>query len=335
MTSWMRPIRTLVAAVALLACVIALAAAVFAWIAIDKAKARQTEDRAASSPKGGEFAYADDASIFVQHAGKPDAPAVIFIHGTGSWSETWRASMNAVAKLGYHAVALDLPPFGYSIPPLTPDYSKPRQAARLLAALDSLGIHRAVFVAHSFGAAPVMEALMAQSERASALVLVDAALGLDSPQTNGSDNALQRLLRKAWLARPLSAAFLTNPDYTETLIKNFITEKDKATPEWIRLYQQPLSLAGSHENIAAWLPELVSSRGIARSDNPAEYARLPYPVTLIWGETDTITPLSQALHLQRRIPKARLIRIPKAGHIPQIEEPALFQSALETALGSP
>jgi pimeloyl-ACP methyl ester carboxylesterase len=333
MTFLSKPIRIALGVVGLLVCTIAIAVAAFAWISIDKAKARETADRTASAPKGGEFAYADDASIFVQRAGRPDAPVVVFIHGTGSWSETWRDSMNTAVKLGYHAVALDLPPFGYSIPPLTPDYSKPRQATRLLAALDSLGIHRAVFVAHSFGAAPVMEALIAQPDRASALVLVDAALGLDSPQTDGSDNFLQRLLRKKWLARSVSAAFLTNPGYTETLVKSFITEKAKATPDWLRLYRQPLSLKGSHENIAAWLPELVAGRGTARSDNPAEYGRLPWPVTLIWGETDTITPLTQAVDLQQRMPRARLIRIPNAGHIPQIEEPALFQSALQTALG--
>jgi pimeloyl-ACP methyl ester carboxylesterase len=243
--------------------------------------------------------------------------------------------MVAAQALGYQAIAVDMPPFGYSIPPLTPDYSKPKQAARLLAALDSLEVRRAVFVAHSFGAAPVMEALIAHPERASALVLVDAALGLDGPQTDGSDNTLQRLLRRKWLARSISAAYLTNPDHTEGLLRNFITEKDKVTPAWVRLYRQPLSLAGSYENVADWLPELVSSRGHHRSDDPAEYARLPWPVTLIWGETDTITPLVQAEHLQQRIPGARLIRIPAAGHIPQIEEPDQFRAALLAALGKP
>jgi pimeloyl-ACP methyl ester carboxylesterase len=328
-----KALRMALAAIGLAVCVALVAVSAYAWISIVQAKARQTLDRAASSPKGGEYAYADDASLFVQRLGKPDAPAVVFIHGTGSWSETWRPSMVAAQALGYQAIAVDMPPFGYSVPPLSSDYSKPKQAARLLTALDSLGIRRAVFVAHSFGAAPVMEALIAHPERASALVLVDAALGLDSPQTDGSDNALQRLLRRKWLARSISAAYLTNPERTEGLLRNFISEKDKATPEWVRLYRQPLSLAGSYENVADWLPELVSSRGRQRSDDPAEYAKLPWPVTLIWGETDTITPLSQAENLRQRIPGARLIRIPAAGHIPQMEEPEQFRAALQAALG--
>lgn len=323
--------RILLAVGALAACAVVIAAA-FAWRAIEQAKTQQTGDRMTASPKGGEFVNAGDARIFVQRLGARDAPTVVFIHGTGSWSEAWRQSMITAERLGYQAVAIDLPPFGYSVPPASGDYSKPRQAARLLAALDSLGIRRAVFVAHSFGAAPVMEALMSQPQRASGLVLVDAALGLDSPQSDGRDNYLQMILRNKWLSRSISAALLTNPDRTEKLLKSFVTEKDKATLEWIRLYQQPLSLAGSYENVAAWLPELVSDRGIARSDDAAAYTSLPYPVTLIWGDSDTITPLTQAWNLQTRMRTARLIRIPRAGHIPQIEEPALFQAALSAAL---
>jgi pimeloyl-ACP methyl ester carboxylesterase len=134
------------------------------------------------------------------------------------------------------------------------------------------------------------------------------------------------------VSQTVSAAFLTHPGYTEMLVKNFITEKDKASSDWINLYRKPLSLTGSYENIAAWLPELVSSRGTARSDDPAEYARLPFPVTLIWGDTDIITPLSQAQNLNKLLKNSRLIRIPRAGHIPQIEEPSLFLDALQASL---
>jgi pimeloyl-ACP methyl ester carboxylesterase len=306
--------------------------AVFGWGSIERAKTRQAADRMISSPKGGQFVDANDARIFVQSLGAKDAPAVVFIHGTGSWSEAWRQSMITANKLGYQSVAIDLPPFGYSIPPSSRDYSKPKQAARLLAALDSLGIRRAIFVAHSFGAAPLMEALIAHPQRAAGLVLVDAALGLDRSQTDGRGNYLQLVLRNRWLSRSISAAWLSNPDHTEALLKRFVTEKEKVTADWIRLYQQPLSLSGNYENVAAWLPELVADRGIELSDDPGEYARLPFRVTLIWGERDTITPLEQGLNLQNRIPNARLIRIPMAGHIPQIEEPELFQAALSAAL---
>jgi pimeloyl-ACP methyl ester carboxylesterase len=84
--------------------------------------------------------------------------------------------------------------------------------------------------------------------------------------------------------------------------------------------------------VAAWLPELLARRGHTASDMADAYGRITWPVTLLWGETDTITPLSQAENLQRLIPGAQLVRIARAGHIPQIEEPELFQEALARIL---
>lgn len=308
---------------------VAAIAIAFTW---QQAKTRQIQDRVSAAPRTGTYVAADDAHIFVQRLGDPGAPAMVFIHGTGSWSETWRRSMETAVKQGYYAVALDLPPFGYSIPPANGIYTKPRQAARLLAALDSLGIRQATWVAHSFGAAPVMEALMIDPRRARAVVLVDAALGLESAQTDGSDNRVQRLLRQRWIAEAISATFLTNPAFSQKLLESFITEKEKAAYEWVELYQQPLNLSDSYQHIALWLPELVGDRGQHRSDHVANYAGLPFPLTLIWGETDSVTPLSQAQHLQSLMPNAQLVVIPKAGHIPQIEETAKFQEALAAAI---
>lgn len=309
-------------------------AAGWGLFAVHTAQKLQTGKREALAPKGGEYVDAGDARIFMQRSGNRDAPAVVFLHGTGSWSETWRASMETANKAGYQAIALDMPPFGYSIPPVSGEYDKQRQAARLRTALDNAGIRRAVFVAHSFGAAPLMEALLSNPDegRVQALVLVDAALGLDSPQTDGSDSLVQTVLRWRWVGQPLAAGFLTKPEYTESLLKSFVSEKDKATPAWQQIYRQPLQLEDSYKHVAAWLPELLARRGHAASDFPDAYGRINWPVTLLWGETDTITPLSQAEQLKGLVPGAQLVRIPRAGHIPQIEEPELFQEALARIL---
>lgn len=320
---------------ALFAALLALGLAI-GWgvSAVQVAERRQTGKRETLAPKGGEYVDAGDARIFMQRSGSRDAPAVVFLHGTGSWSETWRASMETANRAGYQAIALDMPPFGYSIPPASGEYDKQKQAARLRTALDNAGIRRAMFVAHSFGAAPLMEALLSNPDegRVQALVLVDAALGLDSAQADGSDSLLQSVLRWRWVSQPLAAGFLTKPEYTETLLKSFVSEKEKATPRWQQLYRQPLELEGSYRHVAAWLPELLARRGHAASDFPDAYGRINWPVTLLWGETDTITPLSQAESLQRLVPGAQLLRIPRAGHIPQIEEPELFQEALARIL---
>jgi len=291
----------------------------------------QTQDRRTMAPIGAEFVSAGDTQILVQRVGNRKAPAVLFVHGTGSWSETWRPSMDQVAQLGLQAIAIDLPPFGYSLHPASGDYSKQAQARRILAALDALGISEAIFVGHSFGAAPLTEAVLSSPRHARGLILIDAALGLQTPISSG-DSTVQSMLRARWLSEALSAAFLTNPAFTKTLLRSFISEKERATDQWVSLYKRPLYLHDTYQGVAAWLPELLAGRGSAASDDPAAFAALKIPVTLIWGETDTITPLSQATYIKQLIPGSMLIVLPRAGHIPQIEEAEEFRTALTRAL---
>ena len=53
---------------------------------------------------------------------------------------------------------------------------------------------------------------------------------------------------------------------------------------------------------------------------------------MIWGDKDTLTPLAQGRDIQSLIQNASLEVLPGLGHIPQIEDPAVFAAALVTAL---
>jgi len=116
------------------------------------------------------------------------------------------------------------------------------------------------------------------------------------------------------------------------LLRRVISEKERATPTIVQIYQRPFTLKGASAHMGYWLPVLIAPRGHQRSDETSSYASLTMPVTLIWGRADTITPLTQGEHLQSLIPNAKLVIIPRAGHGPQIEEPELFASALRDAL---
>jgi len=308
-----------------------LGVTIAALFALLSAAFRERADRVSTSPAPSRYVEALDTRVLVQQQGPTDAPAVVFIGGTGGWSGLWNRYMKLTAALGFQAIAIDLPPFGYAIPAPRGDYFKARQGQRLLAAIDSLKLEHVVIVAHSIGAAPVMEAAFQAPSKIRALILIDPALGLDGPQTDGSDSTIQALLRHAWISRPLTA-ILTNTYLTSALLRRVITEKEQATPEWVKIYQQPLNLQGTSKAISEWLPEVLSRRGHAASDNLSAYRTLNFPVELIWGETDTITPLSQGEHLQQLLPDCSLVVIPRAGHGPFLEEPALFASVLAAAL---
>jgi len=58
------------------------------------------------------------------------------------------------------------------------------------------------------------------------------------------------------------------------------------------------------------------------------------PVALIWGAADTVTPLEQGKRIETLTHARSLQVLTGVGHIPHIESPAAFRTALDQALAS-
>src|SRR4029453_15627031 len=195
---WRTIARATLAVCTLLIITAAAVLGTFRW----QAHARETTRRAEAAPSRGRFLRAADVEIFVQELGPRGAPVVRFIHGMGAWSELWRETLAATGAAGFRAVAMDLPPFGYSERPARGAYRRQDQARRILGVLDALGVRQATMVGHSFGGGPTMEAVLLAPQRVRSLVLADAAIGLDA-EAGGGGAALvlrARSLRNALVA---------------------------------------------------------------------------------------------------------------------------------------
>jgi len=59
------------------------------------------------------------------------------------------------------------------------------------------------------------------------------------------------------------------------------------------------------------------------------------PTLLVWGERDPLVPAELAGEWQRAIPQARLVLIPRTGHVPMVERPQAFAIALQKFLDDP
>lgn len=282
----------------------------------------------------GRFVRAGDVDLFVQEAGPVHGPAVLLVHGTGAWSETWRESMTALAAAGYRAIAVDLPPFGYSQRPASHDYTRHAQGERLVALLDTLEVDDVILVGHSFGAGPTVEAALVAQDRVRALVLVDAALGIRPDHEAPAPPSLpvRALLAVPPIRDAVVAAFLTNPALTRRLLQSFIDDPARATDERVEVYQRPLAVQGTTASVGAWLPNLLGSGSDAASEHEASYRAMRFPVSVIWGARDTITPLEQGYHLVAITPGAELLLLDDVGHIPQLEDPAAFNALLLQAV---
>jgi 2-hydroxymuconate-semialdehyde hydrolase len=61
-------------------------------------------------------------------------------------------------------------------------------------------------------------------------------------------------------------------------------------------------------------------------------SRIQAPVMMLWGENDRYFPAAHAERRMRRLPDARLQRIPNAGHLPFLEQPHAFEAAVRSFL---
>ena len=270
---------------------------------------------------------AADIELFIQELGPGEAPAAVFIHGTGAWSETWKESMQAAADAGVRAIALDLPPFGYSEKPRGHGYSRPDQARRILGVLDALHLERATLVGHSFGAGATVEAALLAPDRVASLVLVDAALGLDQPNVP-PPLPLRAFLASGPLRDAVVATFLTNPSFTRRLVAAFVADASKVSEARAAVYRQPLVVRGTTAAVGVWLPALFGPAGDALSARKDSYRSMRAPTLILWGAADSVTPLAQGQDLHGLVPGSELSVLPGVGHIPQIEDPAEFNARL-------
>jgi pimeloyl-ACP methyl ester carboxylesterase len=291
------------------------------------ASIRETGARAQLAPRTGHLVPTRSGRVFVQEKGPEGGIPVVLFHGTAAWSELWRHTSDALAAAGFHVIALDLPPFGFSDRPGS--YTRQDQAARINDVLDALKAEPAIIVGHSFGAGAATELAMRYPDRARALVLVDAALGLTA-----APPAAPWVVQPQWIREVLVSLTITNPVATQMLLKSLIAKKERALPEYVAILQRPLAQRDSTSDIADWLYYFLGTDTNAASADRNAYAKLEVPVAILWGDKDTITPVEQALDLRTLLPSdTELTLLRGLGHIPQIEDPGMFNDALLKTLG--
>jgi pimeloyl-ACP methyl ester carboxylesterase len=73
---------------------------------------------------------------------------------------------------------------------------------------------------------------------------------------------------------------------------------------------------------------LRTARDIARDDVRPLLASITSPTLLIWGDRDRLVPIEAGLFLRRSMANARLLIIPRAGHVPMYDRPREFNDAV-------
>lgn len=118
--------------------------------------------------------------MFITEQGS--GPPVVLCHGFPGLSFFWRHQLPALAGAGWRAIAPDMRGYGRSDRPTDPAaYDRASTVADLIGLLDELGLDRAVFAGHDFGANLVWDLARWAPDRVAGLMQFSVPLAPRSP----------------------------------------------------------------------------------------------------------------------------------------------------------
>lgn len=107
---------------------------------------------------------------------------------------------------------------------------------------------------------------------------------------------------------------------------------DEMVPKLLRPQPDPAAVKEVRSLVAEGTPAGVAAalRGMARRpDSTPTLAAIACPALVVAGEEDQLIPPAESERMAAAIKGARLVKIPGAGHLPNIEVPDAFTKALE------
>jgi len=254
------------------------------------------------------YAHARDADLYYEVHGRTpsDAPVLVFAHGAGGNRLSWWQQVPHFRDR-YCCLVFDHRGFGQS-------HERPGGpggaafADDLRALLDAAGVTRATLIAQSMGGWTSLAFALRWPERVERLVMCDTHGGGASDEINA-----------AW-----AAALRTPPDLPPGIHPAAGARMAREQPDLAFLYAEIDGL-----NPPRTREELVALLRAAGAPSLDDVARLAMPVLFIAGEEDIVIPPGVLEIVAGRIPGARLVRVPEAGHSVYFERAAAFNAILD------
>jgi pimeloyl-ACP methyl ester carboxylesterase len=262
----------------------------------------------ARHPPRGRFVEVGGVRLHYVEAGA--GPVLVLLHGNGSMTGDFASSgLIARAARRHRVIAFDRPGFGHSTRPWGRPMGAAAQAGFIWAALDRIGVGRAVVLGHSWGASVAVAMGLAAPERVAGLVLVSGyyfptarvdALLLAAPGVPVLGDVV-RWTAGPWVARAIWPGLMR---------AIFAPARE---PAKFRLFPKSMALRPSQlraVGVESGLMVPTAARMARR------YGDLRMPVAVVAGAGDRIVdPARQSARLHRRLPRSRLTVVPGAGHM--------------------
>lgn len=229
-------------------------------------------------------------------------PLVVLLHGFGGSSFSWRHSLDALSAHGYDAIAVDLPPFGYS-----QRASRGPDWATLIGGLaDEVAPGaRLIVVGHSMGAGAAARLAAKRPERIDLLVMVAGTPSMRGRRQSSGLDLINRVPALGRWAEVLAASRLVSEQQISEMLSSAFGREP--TAEELAGYFHPLTIPGTYP---ALLRRMEAEADIDTGDWQA------LPTMLIWGDEDRWVPISVAESLLEQHPELPLTIMSGTGHNP-------------------
>lgn len=262
-------------------------------------------ERATGAPL--RMAYVDE--------GPRDAPAVLLVHGTPTWSFEWR---DVIRSLSPHlrVIAPDHLGFGLSDKPIDGAILTPAaHATRLRALVEHLDLREVTLVVHDFGG-PIGLPLALDTDRVARVVLMNTWMW-----SNEGDASVARLSRV--LSGPLGRfLYFTMNVSPKQLLPSVLGDRAILTERLHAQFLAPFAEKESRASLYALARALGGENAYYASLWEKRSALAALPLSIVWGMKDPAFDPKYLARWTEAFPHASVTRLPEVGHFPAEEDPS-------------
>ena len=239
-----------------------------------------------------------------EHVGQ--GPPVVLLHAFPFDSRMWRGTAAALASKA-QVITPDMRGFGQS--ELGPgDFSIADLADDVAALLDTLKLPAATVGGVSMGGYVALAFAQRHRDRLHSLILADTKARADSPEERQGREASIALVEKQGVAALLAKQIprLLSPSAGDSLraeLRNLGTQPARTVIAGIRALRD-------------------------RPDRTSELPTIKVPCLVVVGSDDALSSPTEVLAMSAAIPHARVVQIPGAGHLSNLENPDAFAGGL-------
>ncbi|MFN8225579.1 MAG: alpha/beta fold hydrolase [Mycobacterium sp.] len=264
-----------------------------------------------------------DRGILRYYDTAQDAPALLFLHGSGPGVTGWRNFRGVLPAFAerFRCLILEFPGFGVS-----DDFGgHPMIDAQSVVSpfLDGLGVEHVDIIGNSMGGGVGINFAINNPDHIGKLVTIGGiGTNIFSPGPSEGIRLLQEFTEDPTRQRLV--------DWLNSMVFDQGIVTDQLIEERWALATDPETLESARRMYGkkAFAQMMAFMRSADIPQPWAQMHKVAAPTLLTWGRDDRVSPLDMALIPMRTIPNAELHVFPNCGHWAMIEAKAAFESAV-------